>query len=347
MDPQLVTAIRCSAAVSWRLPTRNRRWRCQAPTSTPAAPPRRAWPRPPPSGTGPPRRPRRRAWPRSAPPPRQAHQPRAHPGHPVAQLAWSWLARWVSARQRATSSRTMPTCTEAGSSASHPWSSSRTRHCSRCRVGRVAARPGSRSWEGQRSRFWTRVRSATKSSRWHQHHPLPSSQQIGQQPTGQVAAVLHRPSRLRPALAGPGDQLLVVAGRRCSAGGVGQLPADRVGGRHRVAGLVGPRPASPSSRLLLCSTRAGQRTQFSEARPPRSYQAMLVSPGRGDGRHDAWMSATVGDTQRRSQPATTPVVMVSESDHDPKPHTEPGVVGEGLGRVDRLPAARSSSTRRL
>jgi hypothetical protein len=32
-----------------------------------------------------------------------------------------------------------------------------------------------------------------------------------------------------------------------------------------------------------------------------------------------------GDTQRKSQPAATTVVMVSESDHDPKPHTEPSV----------------------
>src|SRR5919106_5147099 len=36
-------------------------------------------------------------------------------------------------------------------------------------------------------------------------------------------------------------------------------------------------------------------------------------------------SATIGDTQRRSQPATPAVIMVSESDHDPKPHTEPSV----------------------
>jgi hypothetical protein len=59
------------------------------------------------------------------------------------------------------------------------------------------------------------------------------------------------------------------------------------------------------------------------ARPPRSYQATLVSPGRDGGRHDAWLSAAISDTQRKSQPAATTIgLMVSESDHDPKPHTE-------------------------
>jgi hypothetical protein len=160
--------------------------------------------------------------------------------------------------------------------------------CSRCRVGSMAARSGSRSCGCQRSRFSILVRSATRSSRWptsnlisrpahpgepgaasvpaappgprpgvdrirlardpaslprlghqagrHHHDLLYSGQQIGQQPTGHVPAVL---DPLRPALAGPADQLLVVAGPGAPAGGLGQLPADRVGGHHRVAGLVG------------------------------------------------------------------------------------------------------------
>jgi hypothetical protein len=38
--------------------------------------------------------------------------------------------------------------------------------CSRCRVGSKAVRSGSRSCRCQRSRFWIRVRSATRFSRW-------------------------------------------------------------------------------------------------------------------------------------------------------------------------------------
>jgi hypothetical protein len=113
-----VTAMRCSAAFSWRLPTRDRRWRCQAPDkhANGAAPACMA----------------KAASDRNRPTPATSATILAavntpHPGRLSSRghtratrrpsSAWSSFARKVSSRQRVTSSPTMATWTESGTSA--------------------------------------------------------------------------------------------------------------------------------------------------------------------------------------------------------------------------------------
>src|SRR5215211_7873956 len=98
-----------------------------------------------------------------------------------------------------------------------------------------------------------------------------------------VPAVLHRPGPLRPALAGPADQLLVVAGPGALAGGLGQLAADRVGGHYRVAGLVGVHTQRHRHRGSSCAgsaPRLGQRTRFSGGQGQAPDPKIPRPPGR-------------------------------------------------------------------
>jgi hypothetical protein len=128
MDAQLGDGDACSAAFSWRFPIRDRRWRCQAPEehSSGATPACMA----------------KAASERNRPTPATSATILAavstpHPGRLSSRghtratrwlsSAWSSFARRVSSRQRVTSSRTMPTWTESGRSASQASSSSRTR----------------------------------------------------------------------------------------------------------------------------------------------------------------------------------------------------------------------------
>jgi hypothetical protein len=128
-----------------------------------------------------------------------------------------------------------------------------------------------------------------------------------------------------------------VAGRRAPPGPAGQdgQPGIRQAVREHGTTASSPRPR-PLRRPAgasndTCPTWSTATWSPITATVPgavdtqRRYRVTLVSPGRDGGRYDAWLSAALGDTQRKSQPATTTGHMVSKSDHDPKPHTEPSV----------------------
>jgi hypothetical protein len=306
--------------------------------------------------------------------------------------AWSWLARRVSSRQRPTSSRPMPTCTESGRSASQASSSSKTRRCSRCRLGSLAARSGSRSCRCQRNRFWIRVRSATRSSRW------PTSSLISRA----------GPSRWAWGRLGSGN-----AARATASASIGSdLPGGRLawralairrGGTNTTCSPAASR--SVSSRPATCrqSSTAQVRSGTAQVRSGQRWRAQAISswwslvrvarvvawvscrptwlaattvwlalwgstpsvtiiqappvqaahPGRASGHGSVgqghapikprWSARVVmtGGTMHGCQPrSATPsvgaspppaaVIMVSESDHDPKPHTELSVANQAL-----------------
>ena len=108
-----------------------------------------------------------------------------------------------------------------------------------------------------------------------------------------------------------------VAGRRAPPGPAGQdgQPGIRQAVREHGTTASSPRPR-PLRRPAgasndTCPTWSTATWSPITATVPgavdtqRRYRVTLVSPGRDGGRYDAWLSAALGDTQRKSQPATT------------------------------------------